>query len=128
MAKEKTIQEMTTEELIALVGEKEATIEALTAQLQVTAETVSKVEALESENADLKLQLQKEVVTSRAVPGTYKSKKHKKEIRFKDGARKTRVGTEVIDSAELIENVDGKYSDVLDRLIELGASTIEVIK
>jgi hypothetical protein len=81
-------------------------------------------ETLKAKVAELEVLVSKENALSRAVPGTYYSKKHKKTIAFKDGARKTRVGLEVIDSAELIKNEDGKYKEALDHLIEIGASFI----
>lgn len=128
MAKEKLLSEYTPEELQALVAEQKAEIEALNGQLALTAESVAKVDALETENAELKLLVSKETLVSKAVPGTFKSKKHGVTIRFKDGARKTRVGLDVIDSAELMKNEGGKYTDALNHLIELGASFIEVVE
>lgn len=111
--------------------EAKAQIDALTSQLEALAETPAQLqtgleenEALKAKVAELEILVSKEKGLSRAVPGTFYSKKHKKTIAFKDGARKTRVGLEVIDSAELIKNEDGKYTDALNHLIELGASFI----
>ena len=105
--------------------------EALKVQLEAIAQAPSELQALKEENEALKAKVEelqtllaKEALVSKAVPGTYYSKKHKKTIAFKDGARKTRVGLEVIDSAELIKNENNKYTDALDNLIELGASFI----
>ena len=88
---------------------------------------LEELEALRTENADLKLVAEKGAKAAKAVPGTYKSKKHKKEIRFKDGMLKTSVNGQLVDSAEVIKNKDGKYSDVLDFFIEVGASVIEIV-
>ena len=114
--------------------EAKAQIKALTDQLEALAETPAKLqealeelEALRTENADLKLVAEKGAKAAKAIPGTYKSKKHKKEIRFKDGMLKTSVNGQLVDSAEVIKNKDGKYTDVLDFFIEVGASVIEIV-
>jgi chromosome segregation ATPase len=84
-------------------------------------------ETLKSENAELKLLAEKGAKVAKAIPGTYKSKLHKKEIRFKDGMLKTAIDGKLVDSAEVIKNEGGKYTKVLDFFIEVGASVIEIV-
>ena len=114
--------------------EAKAEIEALKSQLVELAESPSQLqtaleenESLKAEIAELKLVSDKVSKKTNVVPGTYKSKAHKKTIRFKDGMIQTNVNGHLVDSAEVIKNEDGKYTDVLDFFIEVGAGVIEIV-
>jgi DNA repair exonuclease SbcCD ATPase subunit len=122
MAKEITLEEAKAE-ITALKGQL-AELATTPAQLQ---EALEEIETLKSENAELKLLAEKGAKGAKAIPGTYKSKLHKKEIRFKDGMLKTAIDGKLVDSAEVIKNEDGKYTKVLDFFIEVGASVIEIV-
>jgi DNA repair exonuclease SbcCD ATPase subunit len=122
MAKEITLEEAQAE-ILALKGQL-AELATTPAQLQ---EALEEIETLKSENAELKLLAEKGAKVAKAIPGTYKSKLHKKEIRFKDGMLKTAIDGKLVDSAEVIKNEGGKYTKVLDFFIEVGASVIEIV-
>ncbi len=114
--------------------EAKAEIAALKSQLVELAESPSKLqtaleenESLKAEIAELKLVTDKVSQKTNVVPGTYKSKAHKKTIRFKDGMVKTNVNGHLVDSSEVIKNEDGKYTEVLDFFIEVGAGVIEIV-
>jgi DNA repair exonuclease SbcCD ATPase subunit len=122
MAKEITLEEAKAE-ITALKGQLE-TLANTPFELQ---EALEEIETLKSENAELKLLAEKGAKVAKAIPGTYKSKLHKKEIRFKDGMLKTAIDGKLVDSAEVIKNEGGKYTKVLDFFIEVGASVIEIV-
>jgi regulator of replication initiation timing len=114
--------------------EAKAEIAALKSQLVELAESPSQLqtaleenESLKAEIAELKLVTDKVSQKTNVVPGTYKSKAHKKTIRFKDGMVKTNVNGHLVDSTEVIKNEDGKYTEVLDFFIEVGAGVIEIV-
>jgi hypothetical protein len=114
--------------------EAKAEIAALKSQLVELAESPSQLqtaleenESLKAEIAELKLVTDKVSQKTNVVPGTYKSKAHKKTIRFKDGMVKTNVNGHLVDSIEVIKNEDGKYTEVLDFFIEVGAGVIEIV-
>ena len=139
-----------TEETTAPVAETVLTIEQATARIEtleteleaanaIIAEQAAKleapcecgnteVEALKARLAEFEANAQKASVITKEVPGTYKSKKHNVEIRFKPGFINTRIGHEIIASAELIKNSKGIYTEELDRLIEIGYGGIEIVK
>jgi len=122
MAKEFTLEEAKAE-ITALKGQLE-TLANTPFELQ---EALAEIETLKSENAELKLLAEKGAKVAKAIPGTYKSKLHNKEIRFKDGMLKTAIDGKLVDSAEVIKNEGGKYTKVLDFFIEVGASVIEIV-
>lgn len=120
MAKEVTIE--------SLQAEKTALTQQLTELISANAEQVA---ALEAEIADLKAELlaaqSDNSVFTKAVPGKYKSKEHKKTVRFKKGYLKTRVNGVLMDSAEIIANPE-KYASFLDNLIKIGYAGLEEVE
>ena len=122
MAKEITLEEAKAE--IAALKSQLVELAELPSQLQMALE---ENESLKAEIAELKLVTDKVSQKTNVVPGTYKSKAHKKTIRFKDGMVKTNVNGHLVDSAEVIKNKDGKYTEVLDFFIEVGAGVIEIV-
>lgn len=123
MAKEITL-EQALEENKALKEQLKALIE-LPSKLE---EALLENEVLKSENEELKLVADKGAKIAKIIPGTYTSKKHKVSIRFKDGMVKSSVNGKLVDSAEVIKNKDGKYTQYLDFCIEVGASVIEIVE
>lgn len=65
---------------------------------------------------------------TKSVDGIYKSEKHGKTIKFKDGFVKTRVKDTIVDSEDLIKNKGGENTEYLDYLIEIGYGGIEEVK
>lgn len=123
----------TLEEAMLLIGSLRTE---LTASKEVSDKAVKAFEDQSKEMEELKaahkaeLDAVKSKVTSitKEVVGEYASKKHKKTIRFRTGFVKTRVEGELIPSAELIENKDGKYTAFLDNLIAIEYGGIEIVK
>lgn len=113
----------------------QAQVNALQEQLALVAGDSAKVVQLEAENSELKAKIEaleqdlgKIGKNNKVVPGVYKSKAHNKTIRFKDGILKTRVNGELIDSAVVIKNEKGIYTELLDSFIKVGAAVIEEVK
>lgn len=127
---------LTIEEATARIETLETELEAANAIIAEQAEKLeapcacgnTEVEALKARLAEFEANAQKASVITKEVPGTYKSKEHKKEIRFLPGFLKTRIGQELIPSEDLIKNKGGKYTEELDRLIEIGYGGIEEVK
>jgi antitoxin component YwqK of YwqJK toxin-antitoxin module len=122
MAKEITLEEAKAE--ITALREQFNLLKDTPFQLQ---QALEENESLKAEVAELKLVSDKVSKKTNVVPGTYKSKAHKKTIRFKDGMVQTNVNGHLVDSAEVIKNKDGKYTEVLDFFIEVGAGVIEIV-
>lgn len=110
-----------------ILEELKAENEAMKKQLVYFADLATENEVLKAENEALKLQAEKGSKIAKIVPGTYTSKKHKKTIQFVAGALKVRYNYELLDSAEVIKNKNGEFTDLLDHLIEIGAGNIQEI-
>jgi len=129
MAKELTLEEALKENasLNERIKELEKENKALKVDEKKVVSLTEKVKEQEKHIKALKANEKQAVSISKEVPGTYKSEKHDVEIRFAKGCVKTRLGAEMIDSATIIENKNGEYTDFLDALIEKRAGIIEVI-
>jgi hypothetical protein len=125
--KKNMAKEITLEEAKAEIAALKIQLELLVNTPFQLQEALERNESLKAEIAELKLVTDKVSQKTNVVPGTYKSKAHKKTIRFKDGMVKTNVNGHLVDSSEVIKNEDGKYTEVLDFFIEVGAGVIEIV-
>lgn len=122
---ETTVATVDAQETVLTIEEAMAKIETLETELVAANEVIASQATLLAEN---EANASKASVITKEVAGTYKSKEHKVEIRFKPGYLKTRIGHEIIPSEDLILNKGGKYTEELDRLIEIGYGGIEEVK
>lgn len=129
MAKEKGNTIETLEQALEVIAQKDNLIAEKENQIAELEGKIAELEATVAEKDAEIIKIQSETTNlTKEVPGTYKSKKHKVTVRFRKGFVNTRYKGGIIPSSELIKNEDGKYTEFLDHLIEIGFGGFQKVK
>jgi cell division septum initiation protein DivIVA len=90
-------------------------------------QALEKIEALQTENAELKKTAEeatsKLAKVNNQVPGVYKQKESGKTYRFKKGFMKVNLKGTVHESVDVLKN-----AEMMDHLIEIGFGGIEIVE